>query len=80
VAYLGSAWSELSAQDGTPGAADRTASLLRTAHQAAYGTTWLREIRPLPPADPAADPGDAGAVDGVIAALTGPFAPRRLVV
>jgi hypothetical protein len=70
-AYLASAWSELSAQGGTPGAGDRAASLLRKAHEAAYGTTWLREVQPLPLAGPAGDPSDDGAVDGVVAALTG---------
>lgn len=78
-AYLGSVWSELSATEGTAGAADRAASLLRTAHQAAFGTTWLREIRPLPPADTAADPSDEGAVDGVIEALTGPLASATVL-
>jgi len=72
-AYLGSAWSALAAKDGETGAADRAARLLRTAHQAASGTTWLREVQPLPSADPASDPIDDDAVAGVTSTFTGPL-------
>lgn len=69
-AYLGSAWSTLAAARGEPGAAERAAQLLRTAHQAAAGTTWLREVQPLPSADPAHDPIDDDAVTTIQTSLS----------
>jgi hypothetical protein len=75
-AYLASAWSSLAAEAGEPGAAERAATLLRKAHEAAYGTTWLREVQPLPATGVGASftsDTDEGAADGVIAALAGPF-------
>lgn len=72
-AYLGSAWSALAAQQGVPGAKDRAAQMLRTAHQAAERTTWLREVQPLPLGEVANDPADDDAVTGVIGRLTGEF-------
>lgn len=69
--YLGSAWSALVATDPTSAAAHRSAELLRKAHGAAVGTTWLKEIQPLPDATYDSDPLDEAAVDAVIALLTG---------
>jgi hypothetical protein len=69
--YLGSAWSALAATDPTSAAAHRSAELLRKAHGAAVGTTWLKEIQPLPDATYDSDPLDEAAVDSVIALLTG---------
>lgn len=70
-AYLGSAWSALaSAEDASP-AALRSADLLRKAHTAAVGTTWLKEIQPLPSATHDSDPSDENGVEGVVALLKG---------
>src|SRR5215207_3263634 len=69
-AYLGSAWFALAAGQGVPAAAERAARLLRAAHRAATGTTWLREVQPLPMVDPASDPID-DAVTAVLATLNG---------
>ena len=72
-AYLGSAWSALaSTDDGSP-AALRSAELLRVAHRAAVGTTWLKEVQPLPTTTYDSDPVDNEAVTGVVALLTGRF-------
>ncbi len=74
-AYLASAWSSLAADAGQLGAAERAASLLQRANEAAQGT-WLRELQWLPTADNTdqlIDEIDSGAAGGVIAALAGPF-------
>ena len=70
-AYLGSAWSELASTDDTSPAALRSAELLRRAHTAAVGTTWLKEIAPLSSKTYDADPVDEEGVQGVVALLTG---------
>ncbi len=73
-AYLGSCWSALAARAGDPAAADRAAALMRTAHKAATGSPWLREIQPTPTGiDPERDPLDEGAAAGVLHALGGAY-------
>ena len=73
-AYLGSAWSALAArEDGDPAKAERSAGLLRTAHKAAAGTTWLKEVQPLPAARADSEPVDEESVERVVALLTGPL-------
>lgn len=70
-AYLGSAWSALASEDDASAAALRSADLLRKAHGAAVGTTWLKEVQPLPSASYDSDPLDAEGVEGVVALLKG---------
>jgi hypothetical protein len=68
-AYLGSAWSSQASTDGTSAAALQSAELLRKAHAAAIGTTWLKEVQPLPNAALDSEPADEEAVDRVIELL-----------
>jgi len=70
-AYLGSAWSALASPDDASPAALRSADLLRKAHGAAVGTTWLKEVQPLPSATYDSDPVDEEGVEGVVALLKG---------
>ena len=70
-AYLGSAWSALASADGASSAALRSAELLRKAHSAAVGTTWLKEVQPLPSATYDSDLVDEEGVESVIALLKG---------
>ncbi|WP_199514910.1 DEAD/DEAH box helicase [Nucisporomicrobium flavum] len=70
-AYLGSAWSALASSDDTSPAALRSADLLRKAHSAAVGTTWLKEVQPLPATTYDSDPRDEEAVEGVTTLLKG---------
>jgi hypothetical protein len=70
-AYLGSAWSSLAAADGASAAEDRAAQLLNTAHKAAAGTTWLKEVQPLPSTPPDVEPVDEEGVKGVVELLAG---------
>lgn len=70
-AYLGSAWSALASTNAASPAALRSAELLRKAHVAAVGTTWLKEVQPLPAATYDSDPVDEEGVDGVITLLKG---------
>jgi hypothetical protein len=70
-AYLGSAWSALASTDDTSTAALRSADLLGKAHGAAVGTTWLKEVQPLPSATYDSDPVDEEGVEGVVALLKG---------
>ncbi|MGP4030070.1 DEAD/DEAH box helicase [Actinomadura sp. 3N407] len=70
-AYLGSAWSALASTDHASSAALRSADLLRTAHAAAVGTTWLKEVQPLPSTTYDSDPVDEQGVEGVLALLKG---------
>jgi hypothetical protein len=72
-AYLGSAWSSLAFADGEAAAEDRAAHLLKTAHKAATGTTWLKEVQPLPSATLDSDPVDEDGVDRVLERLGGPL-------
>jgi hypothetical protein len=72
-AYLGSAWSALASADPADAAAYRSADLLRKAHSASVGTTWLKEIQPLPDATYDSDPLDEAAIDDVIALFTGTY-------
>lgn len=68
-AYLGSAWSSLAATSPTSSAAHRSATLLRIAHGAAVGTTWLKEIQPLPDTSYDSDPIDQKGVEGALSLL-----------
>ncbi|MFF4227991.1 DEAD/DEAH box helicase [Streptomyces sp. NPDC001820] len=70
-AYLGSAWSSLASTDDASPAALRSSELLRRAHNAAVGTTWLKEVQPLPSATYDSDPVDEKGVEGVLALLSG---------
>lgn len=70
-AYLGSAWSAVASTDDASPAALRSAELLRRAHAAAVGTTWLKEVQPLPSATYDSDPVDEEGVEGVLALLKG---------
>lgn len=70
-AYLGSAWSSLAFANGEKAAEGRAAELLRTAHAAATGTTWLKEVQPLPSATLDSDPVDQAGVERVLALLSG---------
>ncbi|WP_157748353.1 DEAD/DEAH box helicase [Micromonospora echinaurantiaca] len=70
-AYLGSAWSALASTNDTSPAALRSADLLRKAHGASVGTTWLKEVQPLPSATYDSDPTDEESVERVIALLQG---------
>jgi len=65
-AYLGSAWSGLAAADGNTAATERSAELLRKAHKAATGTTWLKEVQPLPSEALDSEPVDEEGVNRVI--------------
>jgi DEAD/DEAH box helicase len=69
--YLASAWSALTSSDPADAAAHRSVELLRKAHNAAVGTTWLKEVQPLPEATYDSDPTDEAAVDATIALLQG---------
>ena len=70
-AYLGSAWSGLAAADGNAAATEQSAELLRKAHKAATGTTWLKEVQPLPSEALDSDPVDEEGVDRVIELVRG---------
>ena len=70
-AYFGSAWSALASTGETSAAALQSAELLRKAHAAAIGTTWLKEVQPLPSAALDSEPADEEAVDQVIELLKG---------
>lgn len=70
-AYLGSAWSAQASTDDASPAALRSADLLRKAHSAAVGTTWLKEVQPLPSATYDSDPIDEEGVERIIALLKG---------
>jgi Helicase C-terminal domain len=70
-AYLGSAWSALASTDDASSAALHSAELLRNAHSAAVGTTWLKEVQPLPSTTYDSDPVDEQGVGSVIALLKG---------
>ncbi|WP_301175638.1 DEAD/DEAH box helicase [Actinomadura geliboluensis] len=70
-AYLGSAWSALASTSEDSPAALRSAELLRTAHTAAVGTTWLKEVQPLPSATYDQEPVDEQGVKEVLALLKG---------
>lgn len=72
-AYLGSAWSSLAASDGNGAAAERSAELLRKAHKAATGTTWLKEVQPLPSEALDSEPVDEEGVDRVVRLLRDKF-------
>lgn len=70
-AYLGSAWSGLAAMDGNAAATERSGELLRKAHKAATGTTWLKEVQPLPSEALDSEPVDEEGVDRIIELLQG---------
>lgn len=61
-AYFASAWFDQAAEDGVPGARERSGELLQIAHRAAVGSVWLREIQPLPAAVSAPDTTDQSAI------------------
>ena len=55
--YLGASWLEAASDaSGDPTQSVAAAALLRRAHAAAAGTSWLREVAPVPTAEEAADP------------------------
>ncbi|ROP42786.1 DEAD/DEAH box helicase [Pseudokineococcus lusitanus] len=70
-AYLGSAWSSLATVEGDSAAIERAEHLLRLAHKAAVGTTWLKEVQPLPSAAPDSEPVDEEAVGRIQELLDG---------
>jgi hypothetical protein len=70
-AYLGSAWSALAAEGGSTAASERSAELLRRAHNAATGTTWLKEVQPLLSVAVDSEPVDEQAVDRILDLLAG---------
>lgn len=70
-AYFASAWFARSAAAGNAAAAERSAELLTTAHRAATGTVWLREIQPLPASAVVPEPSDESAVSGILSLLSG---------
>ncbi|GAA1817767.1 hypothetical protein GCM10009749_29810 [Agromyces neolithicus] len=70
-AYFASAWFARSASAGNAAAMDRSAELLTTAHRAAPGTVWLREIQPLPASTVVPEPSDESAIDGILSLLGG---------
>jgi hypothetical protein len=72
-AYLGSAWFARAAADGDIAAAARASELLKQAHRAAAGTTWLREVQPLPAGTAIVEPADEGAIDTIIERINGPL-------
>jgi len=71
--YLASAWFALSAQYGNEAGSRRAADLLKTAHKAAGGSTWLREIEPLPSGYAVREKSDEDAIENVIRRLNGPL-------
>jgi hypothetical protein len=70
-AYLASAWFARAAESGDAAAAARAADLLKIAHKAAAGTTWLREVEPLPAGAAVVEPADEGAIDLIIERANG---------
>ncbi|MGN7187383.1 DEAD/DEAH box helicase [Microbacterium enclense] len=72
-AYLASAWFALSADAGSEPARARSAELLKTAHGAATGAVWLREVQPLPPESVVAEPWDEDAAQRVLTLVSGPL-------
>ncbi|WP_460545878.1 DEAD/DEAH box helicase [Glycomyces halotolerans] len=71
-AYLASAWYSQAASESNAAAA-RSAELLRIAHKAASGTTWLKEVQPLPATTVDAEPVDEEGVDRIVELLNGRF-------
>ncbi|MET3960020.1 hypothetical protein ABIE52_006955 [Rhodococcus sp. OAS809] len=70
-AYLGSAWSTLAAEEnGNSAAVARATQLLRDAHKEAEGTTWLKEVQPLPSAPIDEDPLDAQSIGNIVSRVT----------
>jgi hypothetical protein len=64
--YFAAAWQDAAAdQNNDPALAASAKELLRKAHAAAKGTTWLRELAPLPPGEIEFDPLDELAVAAV---------------
>ncbi len=70
-AYLASAWSALASPSVTSVEALRSADLLRKAHSAAVGTTWLKEVQKLPSATYDSDPVDEEGVSRVVEQIKG---------
>jgi hypothetical protein len=65
--YFASAWQDAAAEEsGDAGLAASAKQLLRKAHAAAKGSTWLRELLPLPADEIVLDPVDAVAVAAVV--------------
>ena len=66
--YFASAWQDAAAEEADDSALRAgSRELLVKAHAAAKGTTWLREIAPLPPGEVAVDPIDELAIDAIAA-------------
>ena len=64
--YFASAWQSAAVEEaGDAALAASAKELLRKAHAAAKGTTWLRELAPLPPGEMLLDPIDEIAVRAV---------------
>ena len=70
-AYFASAWFGRSAAAGNAAAVQRSAELLTTAHRAATGMIWRREIQPLPADVVVPEPSDASAATGILSLLGG---------
>jgi hypothetical protein len=61
--YFASAWQAAAAEESDDSAlADASRQLLRKAHAAANGMSWIRELAPLPPGEVRLDPLDESAV------------------
>jgi len=64
--YFAASWQEAAAEEGSdPALAASAKELLRKAHAAARGTTWLRELAPLPVGEVILDPLDEFAVASI---------------
>jgi DEAD/DEAH box helicase len=65
--YFAASWKQIAAEEsGDPSLAASARDMLRKAHAAARGTSWLREVAPLPPADEELEPLDELAVEAVV--------------
>lgn len=70
-AYFASSWFARSAAAGSASAGARAAELLRTAHAAATGSVWLRELQALPADEVNLEPSDESAIAGILTLLQG---------
>lgn len=68
-AYLASAWYGRSTSAGNAAGALRSIELLKKAHKAAAGSTWLREVAPLPAEFKMIEPADESAVHNILERL-----------
>jgi hypothetical protein len=65
-AYLASAWYQRCVRSGDSAAKLRSLDLLKLAHKAAAGSTWLREVAPLPSEFKMVELSDESAVERII--------------